>query len=93
MDQVNMFSILERVLQSDNTIWMSPNGAHMVYAEIDDTHVTQYQSTFYGDPKKQYSTVTTQRYPKVNVFLNSKMYSAKEMWSYVNSVLPIIWIQ
>ena len=74
MDQVIIFSTLERVLQSDNTIWMSPNGAHMVYAEIDDTHVTQYQSTFYGDPKKQYSTVTAQRYPKVQVcFINSNM--------------------
>ena len=60
---------LERILKSDHTLWISPSGAYIAFAEIDDTHVTKYHSILYGDPKEPYITETIQSYPKVRKML------------------------
>ena len=54
----------EEILNSDNTIWFSPEGRYLCYAEIDDTDVPWYEFSWYGDYQENYTSVRKIPYPK-----------------------------
>ena len=60
---MNILSISEEILHSDNAIWMSPDDKYIVYASISDIEVFRYDMTLYGNSK--YVENKRLAYPKV----------------------------
>lgn len=57
----------EKILQTNNAIWFSPQGNKLAYASFDDTKVASIEYPIYGlydDPNNIYPETASVKYPK-----------------------------
>ena len=76
-------SFLEEILHTSVAHWISPTGAHIAYAQFDDSNVPKYRFPLYGPGTNIYGYWSEVAYPKV-----TKLYMLEFILVNVSCIIP-----